>query len=610
MSMDNNEIVTQLVARQAATAPNAIALIDGHVHISYKELNQRANQLAHMLQELGVQSNVLVGICLERSIDLVVGLLGILKAGGVYVPLDPTYPQERLKFMLEDARVSVLVTQRHIATSLPVEHTRVLCLDSDSALLAQQSITNPISSSTADDLAYVIYTSGSTGRPKGVQITHSSLLNLVSWHQQAFEVTASDHATHVTSPAFDATGWELWPYLTIGASISLPDEDTRADPVRLRDWLLHSAITITFLPTALAERLMVLEWPAITPLRFLLTGADALHHYPSPDLPFALINNYGPTEATVVATSGRVSPVATKEYSGTPPSIGRPIANTQVYILDEQLRPVPTGERGELYIGGAGLAIGYLNRPDLTAEKFIRNPFSDDGSARLYKTGDIVRYLPDGQIAFMGREDHQIKLRGYRIEPGEIVAVLNARPDIETSFVMAREDTPGDKKLVAYVVPFPTTQVTLHELQDAIAQSLPDYMMPATFVLLDSLPVTANGKIDRTALPRPDSTNTLKDEAIMLPTTTTEIRVAEIVCGLLNIEEVGVDENFFMLGGNSLLGAQIIIRIATTFGVELKLHTLFSSSTVRLLAEEIERAILIKLEAMSDEDVRLLLEQG
>ncbi len=607
MSIYNNETVAQLVARQAAAVPDAVALLDGNVTLSYKELNERANQLAHMLQEAGVQPNMLVGICLERSMNLVIGLLGILKAGGVYVPLDPTYPQERLAFMLQDARVSIVVTQTHIAASLPVEDMQVICLDTDSTRLLQQSTTNPTSSATGNDLAYVIYTSGSTGRPKGVQITHSSLLNLIFWHQQAFEVTSSDHATHVTSPAFDATGWELWPYLTIGASISLPDEDTRVDPVRLRDWLLGSAITITFLPTALAERMLLLEWPATTSLRYLLTGADALHRYPTPDLPFALINNYGPTEATVVATSGRVLP---NEYSDMPPAIGRPIANTFVYVLDEQLRQVPSGEPGELYIGGAGLARGYLNRPDLTAERFVRNPFSDDASARLYKTGDIVRYLPDGQIAFMGREDHQIKLRGYRIEPGEIVSVLNAQPEIETSFVMAREDVAGDKRLIAYVVPKPAQYVFLHTLQDAIAQLLPDYMMPATFVLLDFLPVTANGKVDRAALPRPDSTNILKEETIVLPTTSTEIRVAEIVSSLLGIEEVGIDENFFMLGGNSLLGAQIIIQIANTFGVELKLHTLFSSSTIRLLSEEIERNIFMKLEAMSDEDAQLLLEQG
>lgn len=599
--------IPQLVAMQAAATPDAVALVAGDQILSYRELNQRANQLAYYLQALGVRPNVLVGLCVERSFDMVVGLLGILKAGGAYVPLDPTYPPERLTFMLRDAQTPVLITQQSLAMRLPTQEAQVVCLDGDAAVLAQQSIAEPTSAVTVNDLAYVIYTSGSTGRPKGVQITHNSLLNLVFWHQRAFAVTPSDRATQLTSPAFDATGWELWPYLTTGASVYLLDEDTRLTPALLRDWLVSHAITITFLPTALAESVIALEWPSTTPLRFLLTGADALHHYPSPTLPFALINNYGPTEATVVATFGRVLPNSQPDG---PPSIGRPIDNTQIYLLDEHLRQVPIGEPGELYIGGAGLARGYLNRSELTAERFMPHPFSNEPGARLYKSGDLARYLPNGQIAFLGRADHQIKIRGYRIEPNEIISLLNEHPAIQTSLVLAREDVPGDKRLVAYLVLLPGAHITLSYLREILGTHLPDYMIPAAFVQLEALPLTPNGKVDRAALPAPDASNTLRDEAIAAPGTPTEERVAAIVTTLLKLEQVGIDDNFFMLGGHSLLGTQIIAQVAETFGVDLSLRSLFDAPTIRLLSAEVERRILAKLEAMSDDEARLLLGQG
>jgi len=598
--------VPQLVAAQAKTTPDAVALVVGNQMLSYRRLNQRANQLAHYLQALGVGPNVLVGCCVERSVDLVVGLLGILKAGGAYVPLDTTYPTERLTFMLEDAQAPVLVTQQSVITRLTGQKARVVCLDTDAAMLAQQSEAEPASSVTVDDLAYVIYTSGSTGRPKGVQITHDGLLNLVFWHQRAFAVTPSDRATQLTSPAFDATGWELWPYLTLGASVYLPDEDTRFSSLLLCDWLVSHGITITFLPTAMAEHAMTLEWPWTTSLRLLLTGADRLHHYPPSTLPFAVINNYGPTEATVVATFGSVLPT---EHADIPPSIGRPIANTQIYILNENLQQVPIGEPGELCIGGVGVARGYLNRPELTAEKFIPHPFSDEPGARLYKTGDLASYLPDGQIAFMGRTDYQIKIRGYRIEPGEIVSILNGYPAIQTSLVVAREDTPGNRRLVAYIVLVPGAHVTASSLRETLVTHLPDYMIPAVFVQLEALPLTANGKVDQAALPAPDAANTLRDETDAAPGTPTEARLARIVTTLLELEQIGMDENFFMLGGNSLMGTQIIARVAETFGVDLSLRSLFEAPTIRSLSAEIERLIFAKVEAMGEDEVLFLLEQ-
>ncbi|HET9920658.1 MAG TPA: non-ribosomal peptide synthetase [Ktedonobacteraceae bacterium] len=599
----HNTYVPQLVAMQAARMPQAMAVIADEQALSYWELNRRANQLAHYLQTLGVGANVLVGICVERSVDMVVGLLGILKAGGAYVPMDTTYPPERLAFMLEDTQAPVLITQKHLVERLPTRAS-VVCLDdeADAALLAQQESTDPACSITADALAYVIYTSGSTGRPKGVMIRHESLLNLVFWHRSAFEVSAADRATQVASPAFDAIGWELWPYLSAGASVYLPDEETRITPLLLRDWLIQHEITLSFLPTILAEQVMALQWPERVPLRCLLTGADKLQHYPAASLPFTLVNNYGPTEATVVATFGPVYP---RERPEGFPSIGRPIANTQVYILDEHLRQVPIGQTGELYIGGTGLAQGYLNRPELTAERFIKHPF--EPGKRLYRTGDLVRYLPDGQIAFVGRADQQIKLRGYRIEPGEIIAALNEHPAVQASVVVAREDIPGERRLVAYIVPTPGVVASVNALRASLASALPDYMIPSVFVQLDALPQTHSGKVDRDALPVPDAANTLSEEHLTAPTTPVEEQLVEIVASLLGLEHVGIDDNFFMLGGHSLLGTQLIARVADTFGVNLPLRHLFESPTVRLLAAEIEQHIVARIAAMSDEEVRQLL---
>ena len=598
--------IPQLAMLQAQATPDAVAVVVEEQMLNYYELNRRANQLAHHLSTLGVGPNVLVGLCVERSFDMVVGLLGILKAGGAYVPLDTSYPPDRLNFMVRDAQAPVLVTQNHLTSRLPTENTQLICLDSDAAKLAQQPVTNPTVSSSVNDMAYVIYTSGSTGRPKGVQITHSGLLNLVYWHQRAFGVTSSDRATQLTSPAFDATGWELWPYLTCGASVYLLDEEQRVDPILCRDFLLDNQITITFLPTALAESVMVLEWPSQTALRFLLTGADTLHHYPSPRLPFALINNYGPTESTVVTTSGRIPP---NTHTERPPSIGHPIDNIQIYILDDYLRKVPIGTPGELYIGGVGLAKGYLNRRELNAEKFIPHPFSSDLGARLYRTGDLARFLPDGQVDFLGRVDHQIKIRGYRIEPDEIISVLNGYPAVQTSMVLAREDTPGDKRLVAYVILNQGMSASTNALQEWLAERLPDYMIPAVFVVLEALPLTPNGKVDRAALPAPDGSNILRREDIAAtPSTPIEEQLVEIVAPLLDLEQVGIDDNFFLLGGNSMMGTQLIVRVAETFGIDLPLRTLFEMPTVRQLAAEIERLIVAKVEAMSEDEVLDLLQ--
>jgi amino acid adenylation domain-containing protein len=601
--------VPQLVARQAAVAPDAVALVMGSQWITYRQLNRRANRLAHHLQSLGVGPDIFVAVCLERSLDMVVGLLGTLKAGAAFVPLDPAYPAMRLGYMLEDSRAPVLITRQALSAQLPHHKAHVVCLDRDAALLVQHSGADPTPVATATHLAYLIYTSGSTGQPKGVQITHESMLNLIFWHQRAFAVSQADRATQLAGPGFDATVWELWPYLTIGATVYLPDEETRIMPLRLRDWLVEQRITMTFLPTALAESVMGLTWPKTTALRYLLTGADTLHHYPSRDLPFTVVNNYGPTENTVVTTSGPVPPTSGSAPPTALPPIGRPIANTEVYILDEQLRQVRVGEVGELHVGGAGLARGYLHQPDLTAERFIRHPFSDVPDARLYKTGDLARFLPDGQIAFLGRADTQIKIRGFRIEPDEIVSVLDSHPAVQASVVSAREQPAGDKSLVAYIVPAAGAPLTVGSLRAHLAAQLPDYMIPATILLLESLPLTPNGKVDRDALPEPNAANTLRDNASdeIEPRTMIEQRMAEIVSGLLKLRRIGLDDNFFLMGGHSMLGAELIERVAQTFGIDLPLLTLFEGPTVRQMSDAVERAILARVETLNDEEVERLL---
>ncbi|BAY78058.1 McnC protein [Nostoc linckia NIES-25] len=447
VSYPQDKCIHQLFESAAQQNPDTIALVFGEKKLSYKELNQRSNQLAHYLKKLGVKTEILVGLCVERSFNMVIGMLGILKAGGAYVPLDPSYPSEHLNFMLEDAQVSVLLTDKLGLERLENYNSQIIGLDRDWQMISQEIEDNPTSEVTADNLAYVIYTSGSTGKPKGVKIEHRGLLNLVFWHQKAFAVSSLDRTTQISGVGFDACGWEIWPYLSIGASIYFVADQMRQMPEQLRDWLISKAITICFLPTPLAE-ILLLDFPQNAALRILLTGGDKLNQYPLVGHSFQLVNNYGPTENTVVTTSGHIS-VENKDNLA--PAIGRAIANTQLYILDKHLQPVPLGVAGELYIAGDGLARGYLNRPDLTAERFIKHSFSNNLKARLYQTGDLVRYRLDGNIEFLGRLDEQVKIRGYRIELGEIEAVLSQHPAVQQTVVIIREEE-GEKRLTAYVV--------------------------------------------------------------------------------------------------------------------------------------------------------------
>lgn len=586
--------VAELVAKQAAANPSAIAVCAGHEVLTYAELDHRANRLATYLQSAGVGRDTAVGLYLERSPAMVVTALAILKAGGAYIPLDPLQPPARLAFMLRDSEAGVVVSTTALAERLPAGSWHVVSLDGDAEKIANQSDAQPAVAARPEDLAYIIYTSGSTGQPKGVELVHSGLSNLVAWHQRAFQVASADRASALASLGFDAAVWELWPYLASGASVHIPEERVRSDAKALRDWMVSQRITIAFAATAMAESLMQLEWPKTTALRFLLTGADTLKKYPSSRLPFVLVNNYGPTEGTVVSTSGVISPDSSANQS---PSIGRPIDGVQIHILDDHKQPVSDGATGEIYIGGAGLARGYRNRPDLTAERFIASPFSAEKGARLYRTGDLARWLPDGQIAFLGRIDEQVKIRGYRVEPSEIATVLGQHAAVRTSVVVAREDE-GEKELVAYVVLSPGTKLNAGELRDHLRKRLPDYMVPAEFIAIESVPVTANGKLDRAALP--SSNGNGHSEVYVGPRTAVEEELVKILAPLLKLDRIGVNDNFFLLGGHSLLGTQLIARISETFGVDLTLLKLFDHPTVAEMSVEIEDLILARVQGSSE----------
>jgi microcystin synthetase protein McyB len=587
-----DKCVHELFETQVERTPAAIALASIKEDLTYWEFNRQANRVAHHLRSLGVTPDMPVGVCMERSVEMVVGLMGILKAGGAYVPLDPAYPPERIRFMVEDSGATVLLTQAGLCPRLKSQlpDREVLCIDE----LRQQSddsraAANPRSSVLPDHLAYIIYTSGSTGRPKGVEISHSSLVNLLTWHRRAYRITPGDRATQLAGFSFDASVWELWPYLTAGAGVRVADDETRASASQLVPWLNAHKITVSFLPTPLAEEALTQSWPPDSTLRLMLTGGDKLNRRPTKQLPFKLINHYGPTENTVVTTSAAVEPAeGTIEVA---PPIGCPIANSSVYVLDRLLRPVPVGVPGELFVGGDGLARGYRNNPALTAEKFVPHPFASEPGARLYKTGDLVRWSADGNLEFLGRRDHQVKIRGHRIEPGEIETMLNQHPSVRESLVIARDGARGQKQLVAYLIAKREPRPSFKELVDFLRAKLPDYMVPTAFVFLDAWPLTPNGKVDRRALPAPDQPRVQISGTFVAPRDRVESSVAEIWSEVLGHPRIGVHDNFFELGGHSLLGAQVISRLNSRFNVSVSIRGVFEKPTVAELACEVGRLL-------------------
>jgi len=636
--------IHQMFEEQVERTPDNIAVVFGERQLTYAQLNARANQLAHHLQALGVGPEAPVTIYMERSLEMVVVLLGVLKAGGAYVPLDPAYPKERLAFMLEDTQARVLLTQQRLVAELvedrgskPVlsdaegiedgdsrssilsSRIQVVCLDADWEIIARESEKNPLSAVTADNLAYIIYTSGSTGKPKGVMTQHRSLVNHTEAAGIAYDLQQTDHVLQFASISFDASAEEIYPCLMRGATLVLRSEEM-ADSLSLftrtsQDWPL----TVLNFPTAywhqIAPRLSTEVLTLLPSLRLVILGGERA----LPDRITAwqqqvgqrvrLFNTYGPTEATIVATRWELSESAEGCTALSDVPIGRPIANVQAYVLDRHLRPVVIGVAGELHIGGVGVARGYLNSPELTAERFIPDPFSSEPGARLYKTGDLVRYRPDGNLKFLGRLDDQTKVRGFRVEPGEIEAALRQHAAVRENVVVARDNGQGSHHLVAYVVAAHEPAPTVSELRGFLEEKLPEYMVPSAFVLLDALPLTPHGKVDRRALPAPDGTRPELNKPFVAPRTPTEKLLAEIWSQVLGVEPIGVQDNFFDLGGHSLLATQIMFRLRDTFQAEISLRILFEKPTIEELALAVEEILLDEIEGLSEDEAESLADK-
>lgn len=588
--------VCALISARAEADPDRIAVAGAAGAVTYAELVRRAGGLAARLRAEGVAPGACVGVFVDRSPEFAVAACGILWAGAAYLPVDTTSPPDRIGFVLADADVATVVTSAHHQPRLPEGPWRPLVVDGP---VPEEWDSHAATLAAADphDLAYVIYTSGSTGRPKGVELTHANLANLVDWHVTAFGVGPSDRASQVASVGFDAAVWEIWPHLAVGATVLFADDATRQSPQLLRDWLVEQKITVSFVPTALAEQVIHLPWPRGTALRNLLTGADVLHRRPPGELPFRLVNNYGPTECTVVATSGAVAPEAEGQAA---PSIGRPITNATALILDDALRPVPPGEPGELCLAGALVGRGYRNDPELTASRFVTvtGDGAYAGAVRVYRTGDQVRLLEDGEIAFLGRLDKQVKIRGFRIEPAEIVAAIDRFPGVTASAVVAHRtsdddpDVTTEPELVAYVVTADSAAApSAPDLRAFLASRLPEYMVPARFVGIDALPLTINGKLDESALPAKAAENLLQGQGDPAGggAGSVEDQIAEIVASLLKLPTIEPTENIFLVGGHSMLAMQLVLHIRQAFGVKLALRQVFEAPTVAGLAAEVTR---------------------
>ncbi|NEP26961.1 amino acid adenylation domain-containing protein, partial [Moorena sp. SIO3I6] len=592
-----DKCIHQLFQEQVQKTPDAVAVVFEQQKLTYSQLNSKANQLAHYLQKLGVVPETLVGICVERSVEMVVGLLAILKAGGAYVPLDSTYPQERLDYMLCDAKVSVLLTQKSFFTLLPEHKAQVVCLDSSEDMLSNYSTANLISGVQPSNLGYVIYTSGSTGKPKGVEMSQTALVNLINWQQHETIVGLGARTLQFAPISFDVSFQEIFSTWCDGGTLVLVSSEVRRDPKTLIRFLTDNKVERLFLPFVALQQLAAVAWECqnLPPLREIVTAGEQLQV--TPDLiemmqrlgNCRLQNQYGPSESHVVSAY-----TLAKTWPTLPP-IGRPIENTQIYLLSNDQQPVPVGVLGEIHIGGVCLAKGYLNRRELTEKKFITNPFDDENSSKLYKTGDLGRYLADGNIEFIGRIDNQVKVRGYRIETGEIEATLTQHPKVKETVVVVKEDKQGDgnhKRLVAYLVlEGETSEISeadqIREWKQYLKERLPEYMIPAGFVALPQMPLTPSGKVDRKALPAPDLASSTSTEYVA-PQTETEKILAEIWTEVLGIEKVGIQDNFFDLGGHSLLATQVVSRIRKVLNIEFPLRSLFENYDLLSLAKEIE----------------------
>ncbi|MGD2089534.1 MAG: amino acid adenylation domain-containing protein [Candidatus Aminicenantes bacterium] len=581
--------IHQLVARQVEKTPDALAVVFEHEHMSYRELQYRADRLSGGLMVLGIGPEVLVGICVERSLEMIVGVLGILKAGGAYVPIDPVYPKERIAFMLKDAAITVLLTQERLLAGLPDHHSRVIALDNPDILPGYE---NRVGSTVEThevlpkNTAYVIYTSGSTGKPKGVLLKHEGLCNLIPEWNRLFSVEADSHVLQFASFSFDASVWEIFSALVAGAALYLGSRNTLYSNDELLKMLRDYAITRALLPPSLLTVIPVEDLPALQVLSAIgeKCSAKIVERW-APGR--QLFNAYGPAEATITVS---VYLADSQEIDLQGPPIGRPIANIQLYILDRNVQPVPVGIPGELHIGGVGLATGYLNRPGLTAEKFIPDPFRGEKGARLYKTGDQARYRPDGNIEILGRIDHQVKIRGNRVEPAEIEAQLEQIPNIRKAVVTTWDagQSPGEKRLIAYLVTLPDSKPSAREIRHTLEKKLPGYMLPSSFTFLEALPLTANGKVDRRSLPPPGDLRPQLQEAYEAPHTMEEKTLVRIWQEILGIEPVGIHDNFFELGGDSIFSIQIIAK-ARQAGLEFTPKQLFRYQTIAELMKVVQK---------------------
>jgi len=582
--------VHQLFEAQAAQSPGAIAVVFGDRRLGYGELNRRANQLARYLRKEGVGPETLVGICMERSPELVTAMLAVLKAGGAYVPLDPSYPRERLAVMLEDARVPVLLTQEALLARLPVQDGQEICLDRDWQAIARERDDNLSTEVRADNLAYVMYTSGSTGIPKGICIVHRAVCRLVL-NTNYIDLTPEDRVAQASNASFDAATFEIWGALLHGARLVGVAREVILSPHELAAQIRQQQISVLFLTTALFNQLASEAPSAFGPLRHLLFGGEAcdpqkVRQVLMHDPPERLVHVYGPTESTTFATWRLVREVS--EEATTVP-IGRPISNSTAYVLDAHLQPAPIGAPGELYLGGDGLARGYLNNPALTAERFVASPFGGEKAGRLYRTGDRARYLPDGNIEFLGRIDDQAKIRGYRVEPKDVEVALAQHPIVHDCVVITREGTPGDKRLFAYVVVCEGQQANGSELRQFLRSKLPEYMVPSAFVFVGALPLTLSGKVDRQALPAPNQVRVEGEAGYVAPRTAIEENLVMIWQEVLGQERIGVEDGFFDLGGHSLLAVRLLARIERVFGERLPLAVFFQAPTIKQLAEMLGR---------------------
>ncbi|MFS0516447.1 amino acid adenylation domain-containing protein [Nostoc sp. UIC 10607] len=571
--------IHQLFEQQVERTPDAVALVFENQQLTYKELNCRANQLAHYLGSLGLGTETLVGICIERSIEIVVGLLAILKAGGAYVPLDPTYPQERLAFMLADTQLKVLLTSEKLIAELPQHNALVVPLDTDWKAISRENQSNPTTNTKPTDLAYILYTSGSTGQPKGVAVEHRSTVNFLYWAREVYTPEQLAGVLASTSINFDLSVFELFAPLCWGGRVILAENILHLPT-------LSTAENVTLLnsvPSVIAELVRMNGIP--NGVKIINLAGEPLPHQLVQQLyqdhpTRQVFNLYGPTEATTYSTFALVQKGLSKSSI-----IGRPIANTQAYILDFNLQPVPIGVVGELYIGGAGLARGYLHRPDLTSDKFIPNSFSNEPDACIYKTGDLARYLSDGNIEFLGRCDHQVKIRGFRIELGEIEAVLSQHPQVRETIVIVREDIPNDRRLVAYVITHKQSEFSINQVRDFLKEKLPEYMIPSAYILLNELPLSPNGKLDRRALPVPEELRPQLATTYQSPQSHVEKTIAQVWQEVLHLEKVGVNDNFFDLGGHSLLIIQVNHKLRNIFQRELSVVELFQNPTINSLAQ-------------------------